>query len=547
MPKLTQQSVPIQNFTQQNWSGGLNTFVPSDRIADNEAVDILNMEFDQDNNLVPRSGVAKFNFPGDTFATRITSIHYYENDAGNIYILYTSANKIFSSLNSGGALTDRTGIFSFPIDTIWHWKNFTGLAIGVNGANTASGFTNPVKVSGSIPTVVALGGTPPKCKFIEIWNNRVWVVDADNPSTLRASSLNNAEDWTTVGAAGTVTIDISKNDGDKITGIIAFRERLFVFKRTKIFVISADRVPITDPNNLRVDIYSPDIGCFSQNTIRVVLNDVLFLSEQGIASLVASEIVGSFNASIISQKVKEISNYFRNSDGIHAFVVDNADQYWLQIPQPANAKNINEAFVFDYRQIQQGIVRFVRMDNKVAGSAMASFYINGAKQYLIGSNSGESVFRAYRYIPKDRTLLNDDGLGFTRQLITKAFNLNLPFIRKLFSYFYLNAINITDNVVLTLSYTFDDNSLKTENLPISFSSLPNGAIWDVSLWDAGTWGGDNVINHRIKRRFRNSSFGRKAVKVQFSITNSTNSQSYVLGYLGFDFGVLNERLGNDVQ
>ena len=127
MPRKQVQDVGVQPFIQSNWGGGINTAVPADRIADTQAVDILNFEFDQESNLVSRSGVEKFLglFPAQTFATRITSLHYYENDVGNVHILFTSANKLYRANNIGTSFSDITGALTFPTDTIWQWKNLS--------------------------------------------------------------------------------------------------------------------------------------------------------------------------------------------------------------------------------------------------------------------------------------------------------------------------------------------------------------------------------------------------------------------------------------
>ena len=65
---------PIQQFRQGNWRGGINTSLPPNEIADDEAVDILNLELDWDGNLVSRNGVVKHQ-TSESYSTRITSLH----------------------------------------------------------------------------------------------------------------------------------------------------------------------------------------------------------------------------------------------------------------------------------------------------------------------------------------------------------------------------------------------------------------------------------------------------------------------------------------
>jgi hypothetical protein len=538
-----QQEVLVSSALVSDWGGGINTSVPPDRIADNEAEDITNFQFNQESNLVVRRGVTKFLgiAPSQVFG-RITALHYHEDDAGNIHVLLNEGTKLWRINNLGTAFADITGVLVFPNDAIWQWKSFLGLAIGVNGATSG---TNPVKFSAG--TAAALGGTPPKAKYIEIWNSRVWVVDASNPNTLRASALGNAEDWTTAGAAGTITLDISKNDGDKITGLIAFRERLFVFKRTKIFIISAIANPITDANNLRVDIYSNNLGCVAANSIQPVLNDILFLSESGVASLISSEVVGNFNAAFLSRNINELSTYLKNdTHRIYSLVLDDGNQYWLSLPATTNPKGVNETYVLDYRNIQQGQVRWTKFDGRVSGSAATPIFVNGEKRYIIGSNTGSgNDYRPYLYQYATGNF-NDDGLVVTRQLISKAYNMGRHFIRKLFLHWYINVINLTNPTVLDTIYRFDDDSAKQGNESRTLVNISTGAFWDTAVWDTDFWSGENVTNFRLKFRFQTKSFGRKAVKVQIIVTNSKLDQAFIVGPLSIDYAVLNERRGNNL-
>ena len=545
MPRQAVQDTPVQTQLLPDWSGGINTAVPADRLSDNEAVDILNFEFNQDSNLVTRRGVTKFLgiAPAQTFG-RITSLHYHEDDAGNIHVLQTEGTKLWRMNNLGTAISNITGALVLPDDAVWQWRSFTGLAIGVNGATTGD---NPIKVSGTTPTAAALGGTPPRGKYLEIWNNRVWIVDAANPNTLRASALGNAEDWTTAGVAGTITLDVSKNDGDKITGLVAFRERLFIFKRTKIFILSTIGSPNTDPANLQLDIYTTNLGCVAANTIQPVLNDILFMSEAGVASLVSSEVVGNFNAAFLSRNIQALSNYLKfDNQRLHALVVEPANQYWIHIPANINPNGVNECFILDYRNIQQGQIRWTRFKGKAAGTAMCGYFVNGEKKYIIGSNSDEgSSYRPYNYVPGSGNF-DDDGDPVEHSITSKEYNLGLPFIRKLFRRWFSNIITLTSTAIVDFVYRFDGEGAKQGSQQVTLTQFTSGAVWDTAEWDNDFWYTTDVANFRVRLPFQVKSFGRKAVKVQFVISNNSGSHGFVVGQLEIHFAVLNERLARNV-
>jgi hypothetical protein len=340
---------PIQQFVQGNWRGGINTSLPPNELADDEAVDILNLETDWDGNLVSRNGVTKHQ-TSDTYASRITSLHDAVYEGGQEFILYTTGSSLFKVNTDGTGTTDITGSLTLPTNTFWQWRNFGSFAIGVNRATSGD---NPVKVNSS-GTASALGGSPPKARYIEVWNNRVWVVSSTAPNQVRASALGLPEDWTATGAAGAIAIDVDPGDGDEITGLLAFKGRLFVFKRKRIFVISAAAQPVTDPNNLKVDVFNKNIGCVSAYTIQPVLDDVLFLAEGGVASLTSAEIVADFRSALVSRKVKEIGRIKKTSNEFASMVLDDVSQYWLSVPANLSVTASPVVYVLDYTDLAQG-------------------------------------------------------------------------------------------------------------------------------------------------------------------------------------------------
>ena len=152
------------------------------------------------------------------------------------------------------------------------WRNWQGYAIGAtHGADGNPTAVYPIKFGGTTASVLT---NAPRAKYLEVWNERLWIVSAEDPNVIYGSGLGNPEAWTVDGADDAVIIDVGKNDGDKITGIYAFRGQLFIFKRTKIYTIKAlDGTIPTDVGNLYVDLYTANIGCISQYTIQAILEE----------------------------------------------------------------------------------------------------------------------------------------------------------------------------------------------------------------------------------------------------------------------------------
>src|SRR5215475_2447666 len=123
------------------WGRGIITSFPATEIPDDAAQDILNMEFDDSDNLSCRNGLTQLF--STTFANRFTSLYYFTSGAGEIGILYTTGVQLRIVETNVAGDTNLTDAFTLPNNTFWQWITYKDLAIGVNKA--ASG-DNPVKV-----------------------------------------------------------------------------------------------------------------------------------------------------------------------------------------------------------------------------------------------------------------------------------------------------------------------------------------------------------------------------------------------------------------
>lgn len=521
---------------QENWALGMNTASPPEELRDDEAQDLENLVFDDQDNLKLRVGVQ--DWLGENLSTRITSIHRYVDNTGTVRIIYTTGNIIKRADENGGNITDITGGLTLPSDTYWQWRTFNGVAIGVNGGTGAN--ANPVVVSGA-SNAVALGGSPPKAKFIEIWNDRVWLDDRDNVNRVRGSAVGNQADWTTAGVAGTVTLDIDRGDGDRINGLVQFRESLFVLKRKKINFLSTVGTPVTSTANIRQDIYTLNIGCESGYSVQPVLDDVLFDSGSGVASLAQSEF-GELKTALLSSKISELATIRKNTDQLPSLVLDDVNQYWLSIPASANPKGIAEMWVLHYDKINQQIKRFTRFTGRVCGTAFAEKLNGDFKEYLIAFHDiGGSGSTIYKYSPTTTSpVFNDDGGTYSWTLKTKAYSL-LKLIQKKWVRWGLGLRLLTTNLSLPVRYFFNNTDIGGGSYSFNLTIPPTGGIWNVSLWNNANWGGNEFRDEFIWRRFKKIARGSRGVNVTFVISNTTKDQAFIFKYFAIEYRLLSHR------
>ena len=109
----------------------------------------------------------------------------------------------------------------------------------------------------------AYGGNVPIAKYACAHLGRMWVAYTTEsgtayPNRVRFSHANRAEDWR---QEDFIDIDVGR-DGDYITAIIEFRERLYIFKNHSISMITG-----YGTQNFQVVPIEQDIGCVGQNAV----------------------------------------------------------------------------------------------------------------------------------------------------------------------------------------------------------------------------------------------------------------------------------------
>jgi len=531
----------VQSLRVPDWRLGINTSKPPQEIDNSEVQDLLNIEFDDAGNLSTRRGVTQLS--ADTFS-RITSLHYFSIDSGEIGILLTEGTKLQIIETDGTGLTNLTGALTFPNNTYWQWVTFGGLAVGVNGATSG---TNPVKVDGT-STAAALGGTPPRGKYIAVWNSRVWIASASAFSRIHGSALGLPEDWTATGAAGAITLDVDTNDGDPITGLFATRDALYIFKRKSIHRLVAFADPNTDANNIRREVVTKDVGCVSAYSIQQIPNDVIFLSDQGVASLALVQTAEDFRTAFYSRNIKELTSFAKTTQEIPSLHCDTGAQYWISLPGSVTSNGQKQVFVLDYLKIDEGFVRWARFDGMVAGTAYTSFLSNTGKKYIIGAlNSGGSNYQLFTYIPRLSTAaFSDQGTAYTKAIALKSFNADAQLLKKRWVEWGVGLNLLSASVGVTIQYYFDQNINRTDSYTFGLTGVSTGALWAAGLWGAGLWGTTFSGQNDIVRPLKSNSFGRESQDVTFNISNAQAGEGFTIQDFQLNYILLNNRRVTDV-
>ena len=131
----------------------------------------------------------------------------------------------------------------------------------------------------------------------------------NNLNTVYYSAYNRPDDFTGTGS-GSVVIS------DQIQGIRGFRTDLIVFAKNSIHKL----ININDPNNIRIDPITENVGCLSGYSIQEIGGDLVFLSPDGIRTVAGTARIGDTELGSVSRQIQSIIGDVANS--INTFTID---------------------------------------------------------------------------------------------------------------------------------------------------------------------------------------------------------------------------------
>jgi 6-phosphogluconolactonase (cycloisomerase 2 family) len=403
-------------------------------------------------------------FQGLPFSVDVTSIYQFDDpdtddDASTLddrerKIILTAGTNLFEFNLTTGEVTNRTGSVDISDGTLpWTWRTLDGKALGTNGELMVSWTGGNFFVKNNDESL------PTNPKYLEIWNKRAFLAGG---TTLYYSALGAPLDFTS-STAGAIDID-ADFDGD-ITGIYAHKGFLFIFKRNSIFRIQTG-VPNTDETRWSVENVTRNLGCLSNWSIQTVLDDLLFLSGSGIASMAMSETVGDFESSLASRPIKELRDVSQAEEQYVSVVDDLTSQYWISIP----VSGVDTTFVLDFKNAQQGQLRWTEFQGKIVGSYYATILdADGEKQILIAGD--KTIYRRKR--EGDTNPWDDAGDAYTKTFKSKFFDFGAPSERKEIDRWGFEVEKFSTSSTLTLAsqFHFDQDTAALQSTTFNMDAV----------------------------------------------------------------------------
>jgi hypothetical protein len=375
-------------------------------------------------------------------------LHYWDGD-----IVVRQAGKVRAiTVTSGGTgYTSATAIVTGPQ---WGGQFPTlitqvagGVVTGVTVVDGGSGYSAAPTVTiignGSGATATATVSPPPQnLRLLINTENRLFAVGSgDTRNTLYASDILDPAVWDVSNS-----IVVNGDDGDQITAIVPYyKNRIIVFKKRRVFQVDIPNDSTTAADWV-VSIISNNTGCVAAGTAVQVSSDILFLSDNGIRSLVRSVADDFSSVGVpISEVVKDVIQTI-NTDSIRistAIYYDN--RYFLAVPTGSN--NTNDTLIV-YNTVlgafegtwSPRIMQFTLTNFNQAGTRAMLKKVNGViEQYAGYKSPAGTVSSDYQ----------DAGTNYESYVRTKDFNFGDTFAAKYGSHFevifddsYSNSANI---------------------------------------------------------------------------------------------------------
>jgi hypothetical protein len=346
-----------------------------------------------------------------------------------------------------------------------------GGTITVTVSNGGSGYSGAPTVTiigdGIGATATATVSPPPQDLrlLINAENRLIGAGSGEFRNTLYASDILDPSVW-----ASSNSIVVNGDDGDEITAIVPYyKNRIIVFKKRRIFQI--DIPPdATSATDWIVSLISNNTGCVASGSAVQVSSDILFLSDNGIRSLIRSAADDFTSVGIpLSEVVKDVIQNINTSSIRLSTAIFYDNRYFLAVPTGSNDYNdtlivYNTALGAFEGTWSPQVMQFTLTNYNNEGSRAMFKKTNGVIQRYAGYKTpAGTTFEDYK----------DGGVEYESYVRTKDFNFGDPFSLKYGSHFEVIFDNSfsTDTSIFIQRDTDVGDVVVQPNIDISSSTL----------------------------------------------------------------------------
>lgn len=328
----------------------------------------------------------------------------------------------------------------------------------------SNGYDAPRKWDGTTDSVI--DGSPPVFKQLILHKNRLWGVDASDPTKLFFSDETEYEKYT---STNFVYIPAPKT-ADPITALEIIQDNLVVWTRSNKYILYG-----SDLTNFVLRKAASNKGAVNDQVAQVYQNYAFYLSDDGVYMFNGAS--DKIISSKIKSKIDAIADKSRCTSALH----DN--KYYLYYPSEGQAVN-NRCLVYDlvYEAWWDD-------DNAFVSNAYAFVGSGDSGQLVVGSNRAGFLMTA-------DVDTNDMGKRIVFEYRSKYFSYGHPSRYKRLRSFYpqLEPQDTSFNIAIQ-----HDTDLKNSVIGTDYNTGATGITWGSgSYWGGGsTWGSNKLLDPSI--------------------------------------------------
>jgi len=522
-----------QPYSFSDFGGGLNLREKADTVGDKEAIDLLNVTFNERGAIRQRDGYQDLTTADLT--NRVDSLAAFYNAAGVRHLIAGCGARLEAISTAGAVVASQTGLaggpysfarFADPAHEYLYAVNGTdvpqrwdGSAWAAPTATVNGTAASAMPKAGSIAVTASVAGTSSGTNAA----NRLVATafgtattagpggTATNPSRVYFSNAGQPEIWETDGAAGRGRnfLDLTPGDGEQIMAAITWRELVFIFKETKFFVMwgestAADGTPIF---NFREVVNNT--GLESKKAVTVGRDGVYFLNRRGIYQ------TNGGDPTLLSDKISPLWNgdltVYYQGNPINMAQLALSRLTWLNeqlyVSVPTGIQTFNDrTLIYDTQHQWWGVY-------DLPAAAFTSFRVSDQEELLFGYSTGT------KRIGRHRLGLRDDrGTAITSRWRSGWSDYGIP-VRKT-----IRENKAWGSGAMTASFSTDFNVAQTASVNTFFGIpgvWPSGITWGAWITSlGGVWPGAGQVGDKmIRQAVQGTSFS-----TQFS--NSVQSPDW---------------------
>lgn len=307
------------------------------------------------------------------------------------------------------------------------------------------------------------------------------------------------------------------NIGDDITGLISFREQLFIFCKNSIYRLSG-----STSDNFVLSPVTQNTGCLYGDTIQEVGGDIMYLASDGVRYLSASERENDFGLTRASDAIQnKVITLFRNNSNFSSVTIARKNQYRL--------------FSFSSNPSLETLSYLATKFSNQSSEMIAWSELQGFKCYDVSKYQDEQdetiLFVSDTSYVYQMELGNSfDGVNIKCVFKTPFMPITDPLIRK--TYYTHTLYTKTKGIFsLFVQPEFDYGAVNVAAPPsFEIKNFENVSLWNNFDWNESNWSDSNLNLVEFKTNLVGSFFTMSLTYTEESSNPNFNINFMILEY-----------------